>query len=82
VCVRVVGTNLSAVGDGGDACGGVDDRSDVLDAAGHGIAHHAGPADVDAHPHAQPAEDDPVVDVAPLLGCARVVEQRLGPLRL
>ena len=41
-----------------------------------------GRAHVHAHPHAQALEQHAVVGVAPLLGRARVLEQRLGPLDL
>jgi hypothetical protein len=75
--------DLASVGHCGDARGGVDDRSDVLDPPRRRIAHERDLAKVNAHAHPQPAVQHPaVVGVAQLLRGARVVEQRLGPVGL
>jgi hypothetical protein len=49
--------DLAAVGDGGDACRGVNHRSNVLHAPGLRVADHARLAHMHAHPHPQPSID-------------------------
>ncbi len=73
---------LASMSQSSDASCCVHTRPHILDLARHRIPDQTRSAHMHAHPHPQPFEDHPVICVAPLLRCARMLQQCIWPFRL